>query len=212
MAIKKLRSQGLPDTVSQTYLLVLGSIGLYLVGAYLPLSIDLIALLMVPAIIASFIFVIMVSVTEQPIYLFAMAFSLGIIHTPVFLVADLIDPTIITEALVATFMVFVGLTYLAFNTSEYDTFALYGFLYSALSTMIWLGLFNIFVQNDIVEILVTYFSILMFSGFIIVDTHEMLKDKTRSPVRHATQLFLDFINMFINLLDLLADLKKKKKK
>jgi hypothetical protein len=195
----------LPGHIFQTYLLLVLSIGSYLIGAYTMASFGL----SIFAIFLSFMFLFLVVTIKVPIMLIMFAFMIGVSHNPLFMYLNFIDPTIITEVLVATLLVFVGLTIIAFNTVYYSTFAVYGFLYTSLSTMMWLCLLNFFFKNGLFDMLLMYFSIVLFTGFIIVDTHDMLKNTTDGPVHHATQLFLDFINVFIGLVKLLRHLKKK---
>lgn len=201
-----INKQGLPNHICQTYMLLTFCIGSYLVGAYIFANV----LLSIVAIIVSFILLFFLIVTESSLVLILFAFTVGISSGPMLVEVNLIDQSIITEALGATLLVFIGLTAMAFTMpNDYPIFAICGFLYSSLSTMIWLGLLNIFFRNELFDMLLTYASIIVFTGYIIVDTHYML-NSPRSPVYHAGQLFLDFINMFVNLVKLLWHLKRKK--
>lgn len=198
-------SRNLPDSVHQTYFLLALSIISYLFGAYIPVGPGL----SFSAVLVSFIFFFLTASSHHPIFLIGFAFSTGISHSVIFDHLNMIDPTIVQEALVATFMVFVGLSFIAFQTLDYSTFAMYGFLYSSLSSLIWMSILNIFFQNDMIELVGIYFTIVIFTGFVIVDTHSLIKNPDQSPVDHAIQLFLDFLNIFLNLVKLMKQMKKK---
>jgi modulator of FtsH protease len=195
----------LTGKIFQTYLLLTISIISYLFGTYVSISQNLVILTS----FGSMLILLAVIITKSPIFLIIFSFMTGLSHNPMFLYLNMIDPTIISEALEATFIVFVGLTFIAYKTVKYNTFALYGLLYSCLSTILWLSILNIFYQNTLVDIILMYCSIIIFTGYIIVDTHMLLKKPQQNPVTNALQLFLDFINLFINLLRLLKYIKKK---
>lgn len=195
----------LTDEIFQTYVLLAFSIGAYLFGAQVLLPASFLFL----GIVISFILIFVIYVTQAPIYLFLFSFIVGTSHNPMFEYLNVVDPGIIMQALILSFLVLIGLTIIAFKTKTYYTFAICGFLYTCLSTILWLSILNLFVQNSLLDILLTYFSIVIFSGYIIFDTHNLLESPNNTPVTHALQLFLDFINLFINLVKLLRHLKKK---
>ncbi|XWV26938.1 BAx inhibitor (BI)-1/yccA-like protein family [Tupanvirus soda lake] len=198
------QNNNLSNSILHTYLLLTLCIATYLFGTYtLPVYVSTIAIIM------SFILLFVTIITQGPVFLVAFSYCVGASHNHVFTYLRIVEPDLITEALGATLLVFIGLTYIAFNTRDYYSFAIYGFLYSSLSTMFWLVILNIFFGSYLLDILLTYFSIVIFTGYIIVDTHSLLKDPYKSPVMHALQLFLDFVNMFVNLVKLLRHLKKR---
>jgi len=199
------RNTFLSTNVQQTYFLLTISIVCFLVGMHIPFSMGIV----IGSLIISFVCLFIMMTTESPYALFAMALTMGISQRPMVLYTNMIDSSIIVEALGSTLLVFIGLTYLAFTTTNYSTFALYGLLYSGLSSIICISLMNIFFQNTFIELLMTFFSVMLFSGFIILDTHSLIKNTSRSPVMHAAQLFLDFANLFVDLVKLLRDLKKR---
>lgn len=202
--------KSLPETICQTYLLLSGCIALYLfsantVGMY-AISMPYLSFI---GIISSFGLLFATMATKMQLPLLAFAFSVGVSHHPMFDYLNFMEPSIIHHALSTTLMVFVGLTYLAFTTSEYPTFLLYGFLYSSLSTIVWMGLLNIFFRNSFLDLLLTYFSVMVFTLFVVYDTHDMIKNNNKTPVDHALQLFLDFVNLFVDLVKLLRHFKKR---
>lgn len=140
-----------------------------------------------------------------------MSFCMGHIHFPLFANIYLIDATIITEALFLTVIIFMGLTYFAFISDNYNVFAMYSILYSLLSNLVWLIIINIFIfDNTFFEMLTVYFSVTLFAVYVVVDTQHLLMDNHRSAVEHATSLFLDFVNLFIDVVRILMDVRDKR--
>lgn len=193
------------NEIFQTYLLLGISIIIYLIGAHISISRDLSPFIMLGVIFA----LVIVIITQSPVFLIVFCFLTGLYHNPLLTYLNIIDPSIINETLQATAMIFFGLTLIAHKTSDYNTFALYGILYSCLSTIIWLCIFNIFYQNVLIDLILMYISIVIFSGYIIVDTHNLLKNPFKSPVIHALHLFLDFMNLFVILLKIMKQVKRK---
>lgn len=191
------------NEIFQTYLLLAVSIGTYLFGTQISISQNLIIFLIfgsIPVLIA-------VITTESQVFLLIYSFMIGLLYSPFLTYLNIINPSIVSETLQVTIIIFIGLTFIAYKTSNYNTFALYGLLYTCLTTILWLLVFNIFYQNVLVDPALMYVLIIIFSEFIIVDTHNLLKNPSRSPVVHALHLFLDFINLFVNLLEVMKQIK-----
>lgn len=195
----------LPDSIIQTYMLLTLSIASYLIGAYKFSTIEH----SIFAIFASLIFLIVTLNTKIPMALIAFAFTLGVSHHHYLMYLNIEDPTIIHEALSVTMLIFLGLSIFAASTVDYYAFAFNGILVSGLMTLIWLYLFNTYYQNTLLEFFIIYVSIMIFTIYVVADTYNLLKNYHHGPIEHATELFLDFINIFINLVRLLRYLKKK---
>jgi len=193
------------EEIFYTYLLFAFSIVSYLFGTQILISYDF----AIFCIFGSFLLLLAVLTTQSPFFLILFSFVIGMNHNPIFEYLNVVDPTIITETLNATMMIFFGLTIIAFKIRNYNTFVLYGLLYSTLSTAIWLAILNMFYQNMLVDVFLMYISIMIFTGYIIIDTHSLLKNPHQSPVIHALQLFLDFVNLFINLLKFQKHIRRK---
>lgn len=194
----------IPSQIVQTYILLSLSFGTYLIGAFItaPVYLSFVCMAM------SFVMLFVVIATDHPISLMGFSFVIGLSHHQMFNYVNLIDPSIITEALAATLMVFIGLTYFAVKSPNYNAFRFYGIMYSALSTLIFVGILNLFIKNSVIELLSMYASIVIFSIYTIIDTQSMI-ERRHTPVQAATHLFLDFINLFLNLIKLLKNMKKK---
>jgi len=199
----------IPNLVVNVYGLVFISILSFLLGAYMFNHIISNVMAFV-AIIATFPLLFAVIFSESPLMMVIFAFVMGFSYHPVFAQIEMIDDTIIPEALCITLVLFIGLTFFALSCPDLVSFQFYGFLHSALSTLIVIGIVNIFYQNSFIELATIYVSIVVFSGFVIYDTQNLFHS-TRSPVHHALHLFLDFINLFIDIIRLLTKEKLKKK-
>lgn len=84
------------------------------------------------------------------------------------------------------------------------------FLTIALLGMIVLSIINIFVLNEALDMTVTFVSILIFSGYIIFDINHIIKMsdaqlEEKYAIFGAFQLYLDIINIIIDLLRLLGN-------
>lgn len=198
----------IPLAISQTYFLLAASIACYLFGAYTLSS----SVVSVFGVCFSFALIFVVIATDNPWVLFAFAFATGVSHNPFFEYMNVVDPTIVQEALAATCILFFGLTWLAFTSSSYNSFVFCGLLYACLSNLIFMIFLNIFFQNTLLELFIMYCTIMLFTAFVIVDTHALIKDRARMPTQYALRLFLDFVNLFINMVKLLKHLKNIQKK
>jgi FtsH-binding integral membrane protein len=114
------------------------------------------------------------------------------------------DPEVVLQALLLTFGIFVGLTLFTFQSridfSGYRTYLFAGLwgliLYSFLS--IW------FPPSSFTNSLIVGFSALLFCGFIIVDTQDiMARLSPEEYIVASVELYLDVVNLFISILQLL---------
>ena len=139
------------------------------------------------------------------IMLFAFTFLTGLTLTPL-LSAILTMPagaSILTNALLLTAVAVGGLSLFAMNTTKDFTF-MGKFLMIALIIMIVAGLINIFLGSPLLQLILAAAGALVFSGFILYDTQNLLKGNFGSPVEAAIALYLDILNLFISILQLLG--------
>ncbi len=78
-------------------------------------------------------------------------------------------------------------------------------LFVALLAIIIISIINIFLRNSSIEIGISIISILIFMGYVIYDMNNIKyllssMDDDKAAVFGAFQLYLDFINIFIRLL------------
>jgi len=131
------------------------------------------------------------------------AFTLGI-------VVAFYDNVIVLQALLITLGVFLGLTLFTFQ-SKYDFSGMGPFLFGSLIALCMTGLVGIFIPfSRTMDIIFACGGCLIFSGYIVYDTY--IINKRLSPdefIMGAISLYLDFINLFLNVLRLLNDLQER---
>jgi modulator of FtsH protease len=113
-------------------------------------------------------------------------------------------PGLIYNALFLTILIFAGLTAYVF-VSKKD--------FSYLGATLTIGLFlvfgamlvNLFVSSSSLDLALSIVIVILFSGFILVDTSRILKRSHEvPPTLAALSLYLDFINIFLALLRILG--------
>jgi FtsH-binding integral membrane protein len=154
-------------------------------------------------------------------YSCATAVFLGMSLHPVIdlcIQAELINEIVL--AVLGTITVFACMTLVSLVCDSEIFLYLGGPLASGLSILCWLGLANIFLGFEILDLINIYGGLVLFSLYISYDTHIILSRNNlelneRNCVFDALNLFLDFINIFIRILSILIknkenSLKKKK--
>lgn len=137
--------------------------------------------------------------------LFGFTFMTGLTLTPL-LSAILALPagaSILTNALLLTGVAFGGLSLFAINTKR-DFTALGKFLFIALIIMIVAGLINIFLGSSLLQTIIAAAGALLFSVFILYDTQNIIQGNYATPTEAAIALYLDVLNLFISILQLLG--------
>jgi FtsH-binding integral membrane protein len=111
--------------------------------------------------------------------------------------------TYIYQALGLTVAVFGGLTIYTFFTKRDFSF-LRGMLITGLIGILVLGLMNAFIfQSSGMAMAVSFFGVLLFSGFILYDTQKIMKQyPVDEHVAGAMTLFLNFVLLFMYMLRL----------
>jgi len=131
------------------------------------------------------------------------AFTLGV-------VVAFYDNRIVLQALLITLGVFIGLTLFTFQ-SKYDFSGMGPFLFGSLIALCMTGFIGIFFPfGRTMDMIFAAGGCLIFSGYIVYDTYNI--NKRLSPdefIMGAISLYLDFINLFINILRLLNNLQDR---
>ncbi|KAG7277656.1 hypothetical protein CRUP_025341 [Coryphaenoides rupestris] len=115
---------------------------------------------------------------------------------------------VVLQAFFLTCAVFLCLTTYTFQ-SKRDFSKLGAGLFAALLILIVGGVMRLFFNNEVTELLLACGGALVFCGFIIYDTHLLMH--RLSPEEHvlaSINLYLDIINLFINVLRILDSMKK----
>lgn len=115
------------------------------------------------------------------------------------------DTNIVLEAILLTFIIFVGLTLFAFQT-KYDFISWEGGVSMALWMLICFGFVVMFFpgRSSTVELLYAGISAVIFTIYIVIDTQKIMKTAHLDDEVIATiTLYLDIINLFLAILRIL---------
>ncbi|XP_026858050.2 protein lifeguard 4 [Electrophorus electricus] len=116
--------------------------------------------------------------------------------------------SIVLQAFILTTAVFAGLTAYTYQ-SKRDFSKLGAGLFAALWILIIASFMRLFFHNDTVELVFAGSGALIFCGFIIYDTHLLMRKL--SPEEHvlaSINLYLDIVNLFLHILRILDSMKK----
>src|SRR5205085_437996 len=110
----------------------------------------------------------------------------------------------IYDALVLSGSIFAGLTLYTF-VSKKDFSYLGASLSIGLFMLIGVMFVNFFVQSTTLDLGISIIGVIVFSGFILVDTSRILRRAHEiPPTLAALNLYLDFLNLFLMLLRVLG--------
>jgi len=137
--------------------------------------------------------------------LFAFTFLTGVSLVPLF--ASLIGMgkgAVIGNAFLMTAVLFGALSLFAINSRS--DFSSWGKpLFITLIIVIVASLVNIFfLKSPVIDVIITAGVILLFGLFTIYDTQNIANGAYDSPVDAAVSLYIDFLNMFTAILQLLG--------
>lgn len=110
---------------------------------------------------------------------------------------------IIANAFMLTTVAFGSLSVFAMNTKR-DFSAMGKMLFITLIVVVVASLINIFLHSPIMQLVIASVSSILFSAFILYDTQNILKGRYETPIEGAIALYLDFLNLFISLLQILG--------
>lgn len=122
-------------------------------------------------------------------------------------------PGSILTAFISTSVIFIVMAIYGYTTKR-DMTKMGGILLTGLITAFITGLVNIWLHNGILNTVISVACIIIFSGFIAYDTQKIKKEIMveleignrgcfrRIEIIGAFSLYLDFVNLFLNLLEL----------
>ena len=115
-----------------------------------------------------------------------------------------VGPTIAAEAFALTALTFGGLTlYVIFSKRDFSF--MQGFLFTGLMIVLFGSLINMFFGSSMMHFIISGASVLLFSGFILYDTSNILRHYGKDQYVSATlALYLDILNLFVALLSILG--------
>ena len=197
--------------IKQTYQLFAGSLLAASVGAYIGIG-------MAPAIASwywglvilefALLFGLYAAKRKEGlnlILLFAFTFISGLTLTP--LLSSVLGmpggASIVANAFILTTVAFGGLSLFAMNTSR-DFSAMGKMLFIALIVIVVASLINIFLGSPLLQLAVASIGAILFSAFILYDTQNIIRGAYETPIEGAIALYLDFLNLFVSLLQILG--------
>ena len=118
---------------------------------------------------------------------------------------------VVFQAMSATTIAVIATASIVF-TSSIDYSVMGGFLFTALLILIIMGLLNHFIfKSRKFSLVKAYFGVLIFTGYLLYD-FDMLKkqmnagdDSWSTAIQIAVNLYLDIINLFLDILYILAE-------
>jgi len=130
------------------------------------------------------------------------AYTVGVLVT-------FFDQGVVIQAFFLTAAVVIGLTAFTFQTKR-DFSNLGAILYTGLLVLILGGFLNIFIGSELTDTAMAVGGALLFSLFIIFDTQLIMTRLSPEEYIVATiQLYLDIINLFIEILKILEKVNRK---
>jgi len=143
------------------------------------------------------------------VLLFAFTFMTGFTLAPTFYYFIKNDMGyVIGEAFGLTAVAFGALTIFAMNTKR-DFTTMGKMLFIALIIMVVAGIVNIFLVNQTFQLIIASVGAVLFSFFILYDTQNIIRGNVSSEIEAAVSLYLDFLNLFISLLQILGFLNNE---
>ncbi|GAB6074941.1 Bax inhibitor-1/YccA family protein [Nautilia lithotrophica] len=143
------------------------------------------------------------------VLLFAFTFMTGFTLAPtlaMFIAANM--GYVIGEAFGLTAVAFAALTIFAMNTKRNFT-TMGKMLFIALIIMIVASIANIFLHLPMLQLAIASVGAVLFSFFILYDTQNIIRGNVSSEIEAAVALYLDFLNLFISLLQILGFLNSE---
>ncbi|PAF49401.1 hypothetical protein BKH41_01665 [Helicobacter sp. 12S02232-10] len=109
----------------------------------------------------------------------------------------------IWQALGMTTIIFGIMSIFALKTKS-DLANMGKMLFIALIVVLVCSLVNIFLGSPVFQAVIAGVSAILFSVFVAYDTQNMVRGLYESPVDAAVSLYLDFLNIFISILQLIG--------
>lgn len=197
--------------IRQTYQLFAASLLAATAGAYIGLGMSAtIASMYWVLVILEFVFLFGLYAAKKKaglnlILLFGFTFISGLTLVP--LLSHILGMAggagIVANAFMLTTVAFGALSVFAMNTKR-DFSAMGKMLFITLIVIVVAGLINIFLGSPILQLAIASISSILFSAFILYDTQNIIRGAYETPIEGAIALYLDFLNLFISLLQILG--------
>lgn len=146
---------------------------------------------------------------ESPLNLVLLALFTVVQSYTVGVIVTFYEVSVVIQAFFLTCAVVAGLTAFTFQTKR-DFSHWQAGLVSGLWILILGGFMQIFIGNEFTDTAMAVGGALLFSGFIIFDTQMIMKRVSPEDYITATiELYLDIINLFIEILKILEKVNRK---
>ncbi len=137
--------------------------------------------------------------------LFGFTFVTGLTLTPILsrILGMPGGASIVAQAFLLTTAIFGIMSIFALRTTK-DLANMGKMLFIALIVVVIGSLINLFLGSPILQVIIAGVGAILFSLFIAYDTQNILRGLYDSPVMAAVSLYLDFLNLFVSLLQILG--------
>jgi modulator of FtsH protease len=142
------------------------------------------------------------------VFVFAFTGFFGYTLGPIinmYLHAFVNGPQLVMTSLGATGVIFFALSGYAMSTQK-DFSYMAGFLLVGLLAIIICSVANMFFQIPAFDLAISFAVVMIFSGFILFDTSQIIHGGQRNYVLATIQLYISIINIFLSLLQILGAL------
>ena len=193
--------------ITQTYLLLICTLAFSSLCCYLGIlqlnENNYVHQAWMPLILLEFVMIYLLGKLRDTVYalplLFAFTGVSGYVLAPY--VHNYID--VIDLALLATAAVVIGITVFVFITKARFNF-MGNYLFTALIALIVVVVFNLLFQSNTLQLFIAYLTAIIFSGFLLYDTDQLIKEENQNPILMTTSLYIDVINLFVALVRIFA--------
>ena len=117
---------------------------------------------------------------------------------------------IVFQAMIGTTIAVLSTSFLVFNSS-FNFSILGGYLFIALLILIIMGFLNAFIfKSKTLSLFKSYLGVIVFTGYLLYDFNfleqrmNIQDDSWSSAVQLAVNIYLDIINLFLDLLEIMA--------
>ena len=107
------------------------------------------------------------------------------------------------SGLTLTTVAFGGLSVFAMNTKR-DFTAMGKMLFITLIVLLVAAIINIFFHSPVLQLAIASVGAVLFSAYILYDTQNIIRGNYETPIEGAVALYLDFVNLFVSLLQILG--------
>ncbi|MGY5449620.1 Bax inhibitor-1/YccA family protein [Agarivorans sp. MS3-6] len=112
-------------------------------------------------------------------------------------------PAIVMQALGMTGLIFFGLSGYVLTTKKDFSF-MSGFLMAGVIVLVVSMLLNIFLQIPMLSLAISGAAVMLFSGFILYDTSNIMNGTETNYIRATISMYLNIFNIFVHLLQILG--------